>query len=167
MTIREQCEVLYKTAFGEDSQFDTMLFDLFFNNVEFFEIDGTVAAMYFKIPCVLNHNGNKTRAYYIYAVTTKSDFRHQGIMSRLFKQTQTEPDALYFLKPSSEGVIPFYEQAGFKKIIGTLEATDAIIEVDNNFKNLSSICDKPQNTYPIMFLGTPTIDKLTFKYTLE
>lgn len=167
MTIREQCENLYKTAFGEDKAFDTMLFDLFFDNVEILQKDGIVAAMYFKIPCTLNFKNNKTPAYYIYAVTTHTDFRHKGLMSKLFNETQLEKDTLYFLKPSSEGVIAFYKQAGFKQIIGTREMTDALIEVDDNFKRLSALCDKPQNDYPVMIKGNYCISKLTFEYTLE
>ena len=167
MTKREQCENLYHAAFGEDYEFDTMLFDMFFNCVETLEINGTIAAMYFKIPCVLNLNTKKINAYYIYAVTTHKDFRHQGLMSKLFHQTQTEPNTLYFLKPSSEGVVEFYTQVGFKQIVGTRNKTSATIEVNDNFKTLSYICDKPQNTYPIMIKGITHIDELTFEYTLE
>ena len=167
MIKREQCEKLYNSAFGEEQEFDTMLFNLFFDCIETLEIDGVVAAMYFKIPCVLNLNGAKHKAYYIYAVTTHKDFRHKGLMSNLFDKTQAEENTFYFLKPSSEGVIEFYLQAGFKQIVGTRELCDAVIEVDDNFKRLSAICDKPQNIYPIMIKGTPTVDKLTFEYTLE
>ena len=167
MTKQEQCKKLYNDAFGSDKTFDDMLFDLFFSYVETLETDGRVAAMYFKIPCILNHNGTTHNAYYIYAVTTHTDFRHQGLMSRLFNETQTENDAFYFLKPSSEGVIAFYNQAGFTQIEGTRQKCDAVIEVDDNFKKLSFLCDKPQDTYPIMMKGAPHIDKLTFEYTLE
>lgn len=167
MTIRKQCEKLYKDAFGDSGEFDSMLFDLFFKNVEVFEKNGIIAAMYFKIPCVLNVDGKKHKAYYIYAVTTHSDYRHQGIMSKLFTETQKESDVLYFLKPSSEGVIAFYNQAGFKQIVSTRTLCNAVIEVDDNFKKLSHLCDKPQDTYPIMTKGVPNIDKLTFEYTLE
>ncbi len=166
MTIRNQCEKLYKDAFGDSGEFDNMLFDLFFENVEVFKMDDVIAAMYFKIPCVLNIDGAKSKAYYIYAVTTHKDFRHQGIMSKLFAKTQQE-NAFYFLKPSSEGVIAFYNQAGFKQIVGTKAPCNAVIEVDDNFKKLSHLCDKPQNTYPIMIKGVPNINKLTFEYTLE
>lgn len=166
MTIRNQCEKLYKDAFGDSGEFDGMLFDLFFENVEVFKMDDVIAAMYFKIPCVLNIDGAKSKAYYIYAVTTHKDFRHQGIMSKLFAKTQQE-NAFYFLKPSSEGVIAFYNQAGFKQIVGTKAPCNAVIEVDDNFKKLSHLCDKPQNTYPIMIKGVPNINKLTFEYTLE
>ena len=167
MTICEQCQKLYKDAFGDSGEFDTMLFDLFFNYVEILEKDGIVAAMYFKIPCILNFKGNKTTAYYIYAVTTHSNFRHQGLMSRLFAETQTESNVFYFLKPSSEGVINFYNQAEFKQIIGTRDLCDAAIEVSDDFKKLSELCDKPQDTYPIMIKGITDIEKLTFEYTLE
>lgn len=167
MTKKEQCKKLYNEAFGEDCEFDTMLFDLFFDCVETLETDGKIAAMYFKIPCVLNQNGIKSKAYYIYAVTTHNDFRHKGLMSKLFYKTQNEDDAFYFLKPSSEGVIKFYVHAGFKQIIGTRELCDAVIEVDDNFKKLSSICDKAKNTYPLMIKGKFNIKKLTFTYTLE
>ena len=34
MKTREQCEKLYKDAFGSSGEFDTMLFDLFFENTE-------------------------------------------------------------------------------------------------------------------------------------
>ncbi len=167
MTIREQCEKLYNNAFGEDSEFDTMLFDLFFDSVETLQKDGIVTAMYFKIPCILNYNGVEKKAYYIYAVTTHKDFRHQGLMSRLFSETQRESDAFYFLKPSSEGVIAFYEQVGFKQIIGTRNVTDAVIKVDDKFKRLSLLCEKVGDTYPIMIKSSLDIKKLTFEYTLE
>ena len=167
MTKLEQCRSLYNAAFGSEPEFDNMLFDMFFDCIETLETDGVVAAMYFKIPCVLNINGNKQKAYYIYAVTTHSDFRHRGLMSKLFYNTQTEKDAFYFLKPSSEGVINFYNQVGFKQIIGTRNTCDAQIEVDDNFKKLSSICDKVKETYPLMIKGSQNIEKLNFIYTLE
>lgn len=167
MKTREQCEKLYKDAFGSSGEFDTMLFDLFFENTEILQKDGCVAAMYFKIPCTLNLNGVKKAAYYIYAVTTHRDFRHLGLMTELFKNTQTERDTLYFLKPSSDGVIPFYIKAGFKQIIGTRKPCDAVIEVCDSFKTLSKLCDKPNCEYPIMIKGIENIGKLTFEYTLE
>ena len=167
MTQKQQCEKLYNLAFGQDIEFDKMLFDLFFDRVETLEIDGQVASMYFKIPCTLNIDGTKTKAYYIYAVTTHSDFRHKGLMSKLFEQTQTEKDAFYFLKPSSEEVINFYTQTGFRQIIGTTEFCNATIEVDDSLKKLSSLCDKPKTAFPIMIKGEPDISKLTFEYTLE
>ncbi len=166
MTDREQCEKLYKDAFGDSGQFDKLLFDLFFSNVETLKKDGVVVAMYFKIPCVLNVGGARQKAYYIYAVTTHNDHRHQGLMSRLFKDTTNET-VLHFLKPSSEGVIAFYNQAGFKQIVGTRDMCDAVIEVDDNFKKLSQLCDKPTADYPIMIKGFNEIDRLTFEYTLE
>ncbi len=167
MTKRQQCEKLYKDAFGDSGEFDTMLFDLFFDNIETLQNGNTIVAMYFKIPCVVNINGVKKSAYYIYAVTTHKDYRHQGLMSKLFNDTITKSDTLYFLKPSSEGVIAFYRQAGFKQIVGTREICDAVIEVCDNFKKLSELCDKPQNSYPIMIKGIANIENLTFEYTLE
>ncbi len=122
--------------------------------------------MYFKMPCVLNVGKKRQKAYYIYAVTTHNDYRHQGLMSRLFECTTNEP-LLHFLKPSSEGVISFYKQAGFKQIAGTRQPCDAVIEVDDNFKRLSLLCDKPTADYPIMIKGVNGLDKLTFEYTLE
>ncbi len=166
MTDRQECERLYLDAFGDSGEFDTMLFDLFFNNVEMLKQDGRVVAMYFKIPCVLNVDDSRHKAYYIYAVTTHSDYRHQGLMSHLFDDTTNE-QALYFLKPSSEGVINFYKQAGFRQIVGTREKCGAVIEVDDNFKKLSKLCDKPTADYPIMIKSPHDLDKLTFEYTLE
>ncbi len=166
MTDRQQCEALYRDAFGDSGEFDSLLFDLFFDNVETLKKDSTVVAMYFKIPCTLSKGGNRQRAYYIYAVTTHNNYRHQGLMSKLFEGTANEP-VLHFLKPSSEGVINFYKQVDFKQIVGTLEKCDAVIEVDDNFKKLSQLCDKPTADYPIMIKGIDGIDRLTFEYTLE
>lgn len=166
MTDRQQCEKLYRDAFGDSGEFDKLLFDLFFDNVEMLKKDGMVAAMYFKIPCVLNADGKRQKAYYIYAVTTHNDYRHQGLMSRLFECTTNEP-VLHFLKPSSEGVIDFYKQTGFKQIIGTRKKCDTVIEVDDNFKKLSLLCDKPTADYPLMIKGAHGIDRLNFEYTLE
>lgn len=166
MTDQEQCKKLYHDAFGDSGEFDKLLFELFFDNVETLKQDGTVVAMYFKIPCVLNVGGKRQKAYYIYAVTTHNDYRHQGLMSRLFECTTNEP-VLHFLKPSSEGVINFYKQTGFKQIVGTRQICGAVIEVDDSFKRLSRLCDKPTNDYPIMLKGIDGIDRLTFEYTLE
>ena len=167
MTTKEQCEMLYKSAFGESPEFDKMLFDLFFENIEVLKIGDEVAAMYFKIPCFLILDNTRIKADYIYAVTTADKYRRKGLMSKLFADTQTDTDTVYFLKPSSEGVIAFYEQVGFKKIIGTRAQSNATIEVNDNFKKLSALCDKPQNEYPIMIKGNADIDRLTFEYTLE
>lgn len=167
MTKIQQCKTLYNQAFGSEPTFDSMLFDSFFDCVQTLETDGQISAMYFKIPCVLNQKDQRSKAYYIYAVTTDIKFRHQGLMSKLFCETQTENDVLYFLKPSSDGVIKFYEQAGFKQIVGTGDDCDASIEVDDNFKKLSSLCDKVKGCYPIMIKGNTDIKKLNFKYTLE
>lgn len=167
MTKRKQCENLYKDAFGDSGEFDIALFDSFFDCVETLETNGVVTAMYFKIPCTLRLANTTKLAYYIYAVTTHKDYRHKGLMSKLFANTITKTDALYFLKPSSEGVIKFYEQAGFKQIVGTRKPCEAIIEVNDDFKTLSRLCDKPQQTYPIMIKGFTDINKLTFEYTLE
>lgn len=167
MTVREQCEKLYKDAFGESAEFDKMLFYLFFDCVEILQKDGAVAAMYFKIPCVLKFKNSEIKAYYIYAVTTHRDFRHRGLMSKLFAETQTESDAFYFLKPSSEGVIEFYKQTGFRQITGTRNPCEAKIEVSEGFKALSDLCDKPQCEYPLMIKGNADIEKLNFEYTLE
>ncbi len=166
MTDRQECKKLYLDAFGDSGEFDKLLFDLFFDSVEMLKQDGRVVAMYFKIPCTLNINKNRQKAYYIYAVTTHINYRHQGLMSKLFECTTNEP-VLHFLKPSSEGVINFYKQAGFKQIIGTREKCNAVIEVDDNFKKLSELCDKPTNDYPLMIKGIDGIDRLTFEYTLE
>ena len=144
-----------------------MLFDMFFENIKFLQTDGAVAAMYFKIPCVLKFKNSEIKAYYIYAVTTHRDLTHRGLMSKLFAETQTESDAFYFLKPSSEGVIEFYKQAGFRQIIGTRRPCEAAIEVSEGFKALSGLCDKPQCEYPLMIKGNADIEKLNFEYTLE
>lgn len=167
MTEQEQCKKLYADAFGSSPEFDKMLFDLFGDNIETYKKGETVAAMFFKIPCHIKQNGNKLSAYYIYAVTTHKDFRHQGIMTKLFKKTLTEPNTVYFLKPSSKGVITFYKQAGFREIIGTRDVTDVLVETNADFKSLSQLCDKPYQTYPIMIKGDSNITKLTFCDTLE
>lgn len=167
MTKKEQCKQLYSDAFGSSPEFDKMLFDLFGDNIETYEKNGTVAAMYFKIPCQIKSGEKRLSAYYIYAVTTHKDFRHRGIMTKLFEKTLTEPDTIYFLKPSSDGVIPFYRQAGFKQICGTINASENTVEVCDNFKLLSNVCDKPRTEYKIMIKGNLNIHKLTFAYTLE
>lgn len=167
MTEQEQCKKLYADAFGSSPEFDKMLFDLFGNNIETYKKGETVAAMFFKIPCHIKQNGNKLSAYYIYAVTTHKDFRHQGIMTEFFEKMLTEPNTVYFLKPSSDGVIPFYIKSGFKQIVGTQKMCNTVIEVNDNFKKLSKLCDKVQKEYPIMLKSPIDIKKLTFKYTLE
>ena len=113
-------------------------------------------------------NDKEIKAYYLYAVTTGKDYRHQGLMSKLFRE-KLRDGAFYFLKPSSEGVQKFYELQGFKKIIGTIEDVYPKIEVSDSFKNLSALCDKPRGEYTLMIKSNlaEDIEKLSFKYTLE
>ncbi len=42
MTDRQQCERLYRDAFGDSGEFDKMLFDLFFENVVTLKKEDTV-----------------------------------------------------------------------------------------------------------------------------
>lgn len=168
MNTRQQCEALYRAAFGESPDFDRQLFDSFFDCVEFLEIESVVAAMFFKIPCTLKTGSESLPAYYLYAVTTHSDFRRQGLMSRLFSERL--PDGTFcFLKPSSEGVQKFYSLQGFKKLVGTPKDTDNRIIVSDKFEALSSLCDKPSGSYTLMAKGgsADQIETLGFKYTLE
>ena len=62
MNTRQQCEALYRAAFGESPDFDRQLFDSFFDCVEFLEIESVVAAMFFKIRSEERRVGKECRS---------------------------------------------------------------------------------------------------------
>lgn len=170
MTERQQCEKIYKAAFGTAQGFDELLFDYYFDDVDVLVSHGSVVSMLFKIPCEIELGEIKKTAYYLYAVATDEQYRGRGYMSELIKRCCDDSDALYFLKPATTRLEKFYERLGFSVLSATpVCSTNAKIIVGEKHKELSCMCKKVEDDYNLMFLGTipPNIKKVYFKDTLE
>ena len=170
MTERQQCEKIYKAAFGTAQGFDELLFDYYFDDVDVLEYHGSVVSMLFKIPCEIELGEIKKTAYYLYAVATDEQYRGRGYMSELIKRCCDDSDALYFLKPATTRLEKFYERLGFKKLSATpMCQADINITVSEKHIKLSQMCKKIKDDYNLMFLGAlpQNIKTVSFKDTLE
>ena len=107
---------LWQQAFNEDSQIADFVFNDFssFDNIYVCEQESTVVAM---IVTVEVECKNK-KGVYFYGVSTRKEWKKQGIMSRLmeFAQTDCRDNGYDFvvLIPSSDELFDFYGKRGYE-----------------------------------------------------
>lgn len=110
---KEQIIELWKNAFGDNTEDIRKYLDTIFKYFFVYEEDDIVKGMLSVLPVSFcDKNGG-----YIYAVTTHSQYRGQGICNKLMEYVKA--DRLYdflVLKPQNEGLFDFYEKMGFKKV---------------------------------------------------
>lgn len=111
---------LWQEAFGDD--FDTI--EKFWSTVTALqktlvcERENRIVSVIYLINADIVINGKSYSAYYVYAVATKKEYRHRGIMTELLKYAeniskQRNIDFL-FLRPASEHLYDYYAKCGFE-----------------------------------------------------
>lgn len=115
LSIKEQCFNLYMSAFKDDKEFTTYMFDTCFEDSCFYLLCGeTVVSMLFAFDVFLNGVKGK----YLYSVATDEKYRDKGYMSRLFYEVEEKLKGEYkffCLRPMNESLFNFYEKLGFVK----------------------------------------------------
>lgn len=153
---------IYTEAFGESAEFDSLLFKNYSDCIETIKKDNNPVSMLFKIPCFIKGK----RYYYIYAAATDKNERSKGYMTALLNRVKKQSDAPLFLVPSSENLIGFYEKNGFIKRTAKRENGEIKIEVSENQKQLSRLCDNCPDKFSVMF-SENTEDKIyEFPYAM-
>lgn len=113
--IKNKCIEIYRQAFGKDELFEQRLFGKCFKHCRYLEVNGTVVAMLFALPCLIISQNRSYESIYIFAAATEKEQRGKGYMSRLLEQVKTNPDTVYFLRPANKELIGFYKKLGFKE----------------------------------------------------
>lgn len=159
---KEKCKEIYTKFFKEDTKFVEILFNEFYDNLEFLKVKGDIVSILFKIPCDAFVAGESKNAYYLYGVATHKDFQGKGYIKRLMENSLND-NALYIVKPINDDVVAFYEKMGFKSATAFKEKKCEIkIEASHPQKELSLMRgDTPEN-YKIMYKWDREITEITF-----
>lgn len=115
---------IWKKVFGDEDESIEEFFGYAFSpeNVLCYQEGNTVAAMLYKLPCLIQGiDGKVEKAYYFYALATLKEYRGQGIMSRLIIRAQEEIRRegcrTIFLIPAESSLLAYYEPFGFQQVI--------------------------------------------------
>jgi len=159
MNFKKECKRLYNTVFGETLIFDDLLFDLFFDNCKYYIVDSKIASMLFLLPCEIVVNEINYPAKYLYAAATNPHFQGQGIMTKLLESVCNENDGIIFLKPAQSSLQDFYLKRGFTPFCASINPnSDKRVFFDENFKKLTTFCDKEKSSYTLMYNCKSQID---------
>ena len=112
----EKCRKIYREAFmDEDTSFENSLFSICGETLKTLNDDKKTVSMFFLLPCVLENNSIKQKAFYLYAAATDKSERKKGYMEKLIKSALKDCD-LVFLRPANEKLCEYYSKLGFKQI---------------------------------------------------
>lgn len=146
---KELTRKLYEEAFEDPKVFVDYYYDekCLDNRIIASIEEGEVISMLHLNPFYMNLNGTKVKTYYVVAVATAQDKRHQGYMTRVFEKAfeligqEKEKIPFVFLLPVDESI---YSWMGFKKICDF--ATEKIADYEEIKSRFDVYCIR-DNTY--------------------
>lgn len=117
--VKEQLRTLWHDAFGDGYEF----IDAFFATYPCEEVahtlslGGQVVSVLYALPFTLYNGGDNVPVAYIYAVSTRPEFRGRGYMSLLMRQVELllrdRGVRVLFLLPATDALRGFYARLGF------------------------------------------------------
>ena len=116
MNKTEQCRKIYRHCFGEDIEFENLLFDTCGEYIRYLEEDGEILSFLFLLPCKIRTEEKTLDGGYIFAAATAEKHRNRGLMSTLLKKSGAENLDILILRPANDSLVKFYEKAGFTAI---------------------------------------------------
>ena len=140
-TEKQQTRKLYQEAFDDPEVFVDYYYSdkCLDNKMIVSEENGEVISMLHLNPFGMNLCGTPVNTYYVVAVATTQERRHQGHMSRIFEEAfrilKEEKIPLVFLLPVEESI---YSWMGFEKICDF--AMDRIADYEKIKKNFDVYC---------------------------
>ena len=119
---------LWKQGFPQDTEEDIRTFLRTFRRDArclLLEEDNTVCSMAFLIPAVMVHSGAERPLWYVYAATTATERRGEGLFSQLLEEIARRAcdENVYglFLRPGTPSLFSYYERHGFQTTFFTEE----------------------------------------------
>lgn len=118
--------ILWSEAFGDSKEYVLQFLERFYteNNVFVWRENEKIVTALYDLPAeiVIPEEGNakSVKAHYLYAITTKKEFRGRRILEKLLRVMKNElGNAILFLVPETE-VIPYYQSLGFELQTATM-----------------------------------------------
>ena len=168
MNVKEQCFKIYSESFGEDA-FANELFDKCFKYCKYHIVDNRVVSILFLLPCYVVVNNKKIAAKYVFAVSTKNEFRNKGYASKLLNSIKG--DELLFLMPSNISLINFYKNLGFNTFTAKYgREGEKYVVLDDSFFSLAQNYGRfDLKEYTAMYYSKIQVDLngLNFAYVME
>ena len=118
-TAKENTRKLYEEAFDDSKEFvDYYYSDKCLDNRMIVSVEnGEIISMLHLNPYLVNLCGTRVLSYYVVAVATRKDHRHEGYMTRVFEKTfeilRKEHVPFVFLMPVDEAI---YSWMGFETV---------------------------------------------------
>lgn len=108
----QQSKDLFLNSFNDETKQSADLFvNQFISDGFYYKyVNGEIVSQLF----VLKHYFNDKIAGYIYAASTKEEYRKKGYMAKLLEQTKQDYEIL-FLKPADSKLADYYKKIGFTK----------------------------------------------------
>jgi len=166
--IKEQCCKIYSDAFGEDD-FAIELFDKCFKHCRYEIVNDQVVSILFLLPCDVFVDNKSISSKYVFAVSTKKEYRNKGYAAKLLNSVKDE--CLLFLKPSNSVLVDFYKKLGYNTFKAKYSgAGEKHVVLSDDFFNLAKYYGRfDLNEYTAMYYyKTPiNLNGLNFPYVME
>ncbi|MDE7160334.1 MAG: GNAT family N-acetyltransferase [Muribaculaceae bacterium] len=123
MDIKTEMMKLWKETFHDSDEYISLLFDRYYSgdNVAYIREGETLKAALMAIPYDFSSNYGKLPAVYLCGLSTRPEYRRQGLMSTLMKEilgrAQNVGKAIAFLIPANSGLIDYYRDRGWSEAI--------------------------------------------------
>lgn len=122
----------------EDLSFENSLFGLCGETLKTLKADNKTVSMFFLLPCVIESERKKEKAFYLYAAATDINARKKGYMEKLIKSVLEDCD-LVFLRPASKKLCEYYSKLGFKRITANSSNSDLKLKPCECYEKLIKI----------------------------
>lgn len=169
MNDKDICYKIYSEEFGDD-EFSKELFNNCYKYCHYYKVDEKIVAITFLLPCEIIDNNIHYPAKYVFAVTTKKEYRGKGYMTKLLNSLYNDEE-IFFLMPVNPSVIDFYKRIGYIEFSAIKSKTgEKYVSPCSDFLNLAkNYTDFTGNKYTLMYRCKKDIDinNLNFAYTME
>lgn len=169
MSEKDICYKIYSEEFGDD-EFSKELFNHCYKYCHNYKVDEQIVAITFLLPCEIINKDIRYPAKYVFAVTTKKEYRGKGYMKKLLNSLYNSEE-IFFLMPVNPSVIDFYKKIGYIEFSAIKSKTgEKYVSPCIDFLNLANKHTTfTGEKYTLMYQYEKDIDinNLNFAYTME
>ena len=153
----DACRNIYRQAFGDDAEFENLLFKSCSPNIKVLQKDGKAVSFAFLLPCNIKKGSELFKAFYIYAAATEKGERKKGYMSELLEEIKKKTDGILILRPADGYLIKYYGKLGFVSHTASDTEKDGFCVLpDGGFKTLTETADSKTNEkFTLMSFNSP------------
>lgn len=160
---------IYRECFGEDREFENLLFKTCSEYLKIYNVDSEPVSFLFALPCRISFNNQSRQAVYIFAAATHKNHQKKGYMGALLQKLIQETDIPLILRPANESLISYYKKFGFTEFTAQdREKSEILLLPEKGFKFLAENTKKTnEGEFIAMALNSETdLNSLYFPYTM-